>query len=305
MRNLLILALLALLFGQACKKDVKTEHGYRFVNHVNGSGAKPVAGEGVSMHIYVYVGDSMFVSTRKNNNGNPSEFTIPETKELPEKVPPVYDAVFLMSEGDSASIYAPIDSIERAQLPPNFKDEKEVRYELVMLKIIHKEEIQKKQEEARLEMEAEQNRMAEEQKNAPAVIERGKKEIVPMMAKTLADYKAGKLGDRLKKTASGLEYVVLEQGSGAPIKMGDRVPTHYYGMLKANGQHFDDSFERGVSVPFAVGQLVPGFNEGMQLLNRGGKAVIFIPAALGYGESGAGDRIPPNSDLVFYMEMGQ
>jgi len=305
MRNLLILALLALIFGQACKKDVKTEHGYRFINHTNKGGVKPAAGEGVSMHIYVFVGDSMFVSTRKNNNGNPSEFTIPESKELPEKVPPVYDAVLLMSEGDSATIYGQIDSLERSQLPESVKNEKEVRYELVMLKIVHKEEIQKKQDAARLEMEAEQTRMAEEQKNAPVVMERGKKEIVPLMAKTLANYKAGKLGDKLKKTDSGLEYVVLEQGTGAAIKMGDRIPTHYYGMLKANGQHFDDSFERGVSVPFAVGQLVPGFNEGMQLINRGGKAIIFIPAALGYGAEGAGDRIPPGSDLVFYLEMGQ
>lgn len=305
MRSLFLFALLALFVSQACKKEVKTEHGYRFLNHISKGGAKPTAGEGVSMHIYVYVGDSLFVSTRKNNNGQPSEFTIPDAKELPSKVPPVYDAVMLMGAGDSASIYAPLDSMELSTLPDKLKNEKEVRYDLVLLKIVTKEEIQKKQEAARAEMEAEQMRMAEEQKNAPATMERGKKEVVPLLQKTLAEYKAGSLGDRLKKTSSGLEYVVLEQGTGAAIKMGDHVPTHYYGMLKSDGKRFDDSFERGISAPFAVGQLVPGFNEGMQLLNRGGKAVLFIPAALGYGAEGAGDRIPPNSDLVFYIEMGQ
>lgn len=67
---------------------------------------------------------------------------------------------------------------------------------------------------------------------------------------------------------------------------------------------FDNSFERGEPAPFPVGQLIPGFNEGMQLLNRGGKAILFIPPALGYGEAGAGDVIPSNADLVFYIEMG-
>jgi FKBP-type peptidyl-prolyl cis-trans isomerase FkpA len=305
MRSLFIFALFALFIGQACKKEVKTEHGYRFFNHTNKGGAKPEAGQGVSMHIYVYVGDSLFISTRKNNQGNPSEFTIPESKELPAKVPPVYDAVLLMSEGDSASIYAPLDSMELSTLPESLRNNKEVRYDLVLMKIVSKEEIQKKQDDARAEMEAEQMRMQEEQKNAPATIERGKKEIEPLMQKTLAEYKASKLGDRLKKTPSGLEYVILEQGAGEAIKDGDRISTHYYGMLKSDGKLFDDSFSRGMSAPFAVGQLVPGFNEGMKLLNRGGKAILFIPTALGYGEAGAGDRIPPGSDLVFYIEMGQ
>jgi FKBP-type peptidyl-prolyl cis-trans isomerase len=51
--------------------------------------------------------------------------------------------------------------------------------------------------------------------------------------------------------------------------------------------------------------LIPGFNEGMKLLNRGGKALLFIPSDLGYGEQGAGADIPGNTDLVFYIEMGQ
>jgi FKBP-type peptidyl-prolyl cis-trans isomerase FkpA len=306
MRTLLIAALFALVAAQACqKKEITTEHGYRFINHTNKGGAKPQPGEGVSMQVYVWIADSLFVSTRKNNNGKPSEFNIPEAKELPEKVPPVYDAILLMSAGDSATIYAPIDSMDRQALPEKFKNEKDIRYELVLEKIVTKEEIKAKEAEAQKEMEAEQMRFAEEQKNAPATIARGKNEVAPLMQKTLSDYKAGKLGDRLKKTASGLEYVVLEQGTGAAINDGDRIPTHYYGMLKSNGERFDDSFERGVSVPFGVGQLVPGFNEGMKLLNRGGKAIIFIPSPLGYGEQGAGDRIPPNSDLVFYLEMGQ
>jgi FKBP-type peptidyl-prolyl cis-trans isomerase FkpA/FKBP-type peptidyl-prolyl cis-trans isomerase FklB len=68
---------------------------------------------------------------------------------------------------------------------------------------------------------------------------------------------------------------------------------------------FDNSYDRGGPAPFNVGSLIPGFNEGMKLLNRGGKALLFIPSKLGYGEQGAGGDIPPNADLVFYIEMGQ
>ena len=67
---------------------------------------------------------------------------------------------------------------------------------------------------------------------------------------------------------------------------------------------FDNSYDRGGPSPFTVGGLIPGFNEGMKLLNRGGKALLFIPSDLGYGEQGAGAEIPPNTDLVFYIEMG-
>jgi FKBP-type peptidyl-prolyl cis-trans isomerase FkpA len=67
---------------------------------------------------------------------------------------------------------------------------------------------------------------------------------------------------------------------------------------------FDNSYDRGGPAPFNVGGLIPGFNEGMKLLNRGGKALLIIPSKLGYGAQGAGGDIPPNTDLVFYIEMG-
>ena len=109
-----------------------------------------------------------------------------------------------------------------------------------------------------------------------------------------------KLGDKLKKSASGLEYIILEQGTGARVKDGQQLKTTYYGALNATGAMFDNSFDHGGAVYFQVGNMVQGFNEGMKLLNKGGKAILFIPSALGYGEKTAGP-IPANADLVFYI----
>jgi FKBP-type peptidyl-prolyl cis-trans isomerase FkpA len=302
MRKFLIPALGAFCLAlAACKKEVKTEHGYRFTNHTNKSGDKAKPGEVIKFDMVVFIGDSMMTSTYQQ--GQPLDFRLFEKEEVPARVPAVYDAALLMAEGDSATIFQPIDSAMLQFIPDALKKEKELRFEMKLVDIMSKEQVEAKMAEEQKKMEDEQKAMEEEMKNADATKTRGTKEVAPLVQKTLSDYKAGKLGGKLQKTASGLEYVILEKGSGDAVKMGDRVPTHYYGALKSDGKMFDNSFDRGMSAPFSVGQLVPGFNEGMQLLNRGGKAIIFIPSALGYGPQGAGDRIPPDSDLVFYIEL--
>lgn len=128
-------------------------------------------------------------------------------------------------------------------------------------------------------------------------------EIAAKIAADLDAYKANTLGDKLKSTASGLEYIIHEQGTGVAVKDGDQIPTHYYGVLKSTGAEFDNSFTGGGDPPtFRVGDLIAGFNEGMKLLNRGGKATLFIPWQLGYGANGYGS-IPAKADLVFYIEL--
>jgi FKBP-type peptidyl-prolyl cis-trans isomerase len=126
--------------------------------------------------------------------------------------------------------------------------------------------------------------------------------VAEIVKTTLAEYKSNTLGARLQKTPSNLEYVLLEMGGGAQINKGDRIPTNYYGVLKTTGEMFDNSYSRGGATPFTVGQMIPGFDEGLMLLKRGSKCIFFIPSVLGYGENAAGS-IPPNSDLVFYVHV--
>jgi FKBP-type peptidyl-prolyl cis-trans isomerase FkpA len=103
-------------------------------------------------------------------------------------------------------------------------------------------------------------------------------------------------------TASGLQYEMLSQGSGATPKATDKVTVHYKGTL-IDGTEFDSSYARGQPVTFPLGNVIPGWTEGLQLLKAGGKAKLYIPAGLAYGERGAGAKIGPNETLVFEVEL--
>jgi FKBP-type peptidyl-prolyl cis-trans isomerase len=106
------------------------------------------------------------------------------------------------------------------------------------------------------------------------------------------------------KTASGLEYIEVEAGTGAQAAAGKTVSVHYTGKFQ-DGKVFDSSVSRGDPITFrlGVGQVIKGWDEGIALMKVGGKAQLIIPSALGYGERGAGGVIPPNATLVFDVEL--
>lgn len=105
----------------------------------------------------------------------------------------------------------------------------------------------------------------------------------------------------VKTTASGLQYKVIQEGTGASPKEGDTVTVHYRGTL-LDGKEFDSSYSRNEPAMFMVGQMIPGFDEALQLMKEGGKYQLFIPPNLGYGEHSR-NPIPPNSLLVFDVEL--
>ena len=105
-------------------------------------------------------------------------------------------------------------------------------------------------------------------------------------------------------TASGLKYEILTEGTGKKPTSGDLVKVHYTGTL-TDGKKFDSSLDRGEPISFkvGVGQVIPGWDEGIMLLNEGSKAKFTIPSNLAYGERGAGQIIPPNATLIFEVEL--
>lgn len=103
-------------------------------------------------------------------------------------------------------------------------------------------------------------------------------------------------------TASGLQYMVLTQGSGRKPKASDTVRCHYEGTL-IDGTVFDSSYRRGEPADFGLRQVISGWTEGVQLMAEGSKFRFFIPYNLAYGERGAGSDIPPYAALIFDVEL--
>lgn len=105
-----------------------------------------------------------------------------------------------------------------------------------------------------------------------------------------------------EKTASGLRYIVEKAGEGPKPTASSQVTVHYTGML-LDGKKFDSSVDRGQPITFGLGQVIPGWTEGLQLMNKGAKYKLIIPPNLGYGDNGIPGVIPPKSWLVFDVEL--
>ena len=108
----------------------------------------------------------------------------------------------------------------------------------------------------------------------------------------------------LTKTASGLGYLDLVEGTGPQPKPGESVRVHYTGWLE-NGKKFDSSHDRREPLVFPIGkgQVIKGWDEGVGSMKVGGKRKLVIPANLGYGDQGAAGVIPPGATLIFEVEL--
>src|SRR4030042_2548837 len=106
----------------------------------------------------------------------------------------------------------------------------------------------------------------------------------------------------VKTLPSGLQYKVLTEGSGKIPKLEDRVTVNYKGTL-IDGTEFDSSYKRGQPATFQVKGIIKGWTEALQLMKEGSKWQFFISPDLAYGERGAGGQIPPNSTLIFEVEL--
>ena len=108
--------------------------------------------------------------------------------------------------------------------------------------------------------------------------------------------------DGIVTLPSGLQYQVLKEGNGKKPSATDRVVCHYEGTL-IDGTVFDSSYQRNQPATFGLNQVIPGWTEGVQLMQEGAKYRFFIPYKLAYGERGAGAQIPPFATLVFDVEL--
>lgn len=139
------------------------------------------------------------------------------------------------------------------------------------------------------------------QKIAAEAYARAKKEADENKQKATDFLAANAKKPGVTTTASGLQYEVITQGTGAKPTASDVVKVHYTGTFP-DGSVFDSSVQRGEPATFRADQVIPGWTEALQLMPVGSKYRIFLPPELGYGEQGAGP-IPANSALVFEVEL--
>ena len=281
-----VLVLIACQNQESTSGDL-TRRGYRLQTHVSTNGPKPVPGEYAYFQIVMRHGDSI-LNTSYGSDQIP-RIKIPTEEEYTKETPIILDALALMAEGDSATLYFPTDSLD--DIPPAFAHIKLIEYDLKFLEI-------KTDEEFQAEMQA----VLKEREEAMAAAQAKRPEIIEEATKALAAYKAGNLKN-LQKTESGLEYVIHDEGTGDMPQQGDMVSVHYYGAFM-DGKRFDDSYEMGEPYRFPLGQqrAIKGWDVGVALLKKGAVASFFIPPALGYGESGYMD-IPGNTPLYFRVQL--
>ena len=112
------------------------------------------------------------------------------------------------------------------------------------------------------------------------------------------------ISEGFEETDSGLRYQIIQKGEGVAAEKGKTVAVHYKGMFP-DGSEFDNSYKRGnpIEFPVGMGNVIAGWDEGIQLLKVGDKARFVIPSHLAYGSRGAGGVIPPNATLVFDVEL--
>jgi peptidyl-prolyl cis-trans isomerase A (cyclophilin A) len=114
-----------------------------------------------------------------------------------------------------------------------------------------------------------------------------------------------KTSPKAKQTASGLVYTIEKAGEGPKPQKGNQLSIHYRGTFRADGKQFDASYDRGQPMTFTFQEqrMIPGFEEGLAMLGKGGKATLIIPYFQAYGANGRPGAIPPYADLVFDIEV--
>jgi FKBP-type peptidyl-prolyl cis-trans isomerase len=291
MKNLRILIILLLaVFVAACSNSPhkgfkENDNGIYYRFHEKADGVKPEVGKLVSMTM-VYSDSKGEVLLDSRETGIPFVLEFIE----PEYPGDIYEAIGMMSVGDSASFIIDAEQFftttaQMPMIPETIEPGSHLTFDIKLLNVMTEDEYME-----------EQKVLAEEQMRENEV-RAGAEEGL------LQDYLAEN-NITIPALESGLIYVEKEKGTGAKAEAGKTVAVHYEGRL-LDGTVFDSSLERGepIEFPLGVGQVIPGWDEGISLMQVGGKAQLIIPSHLAYGERGAGNLIPAYSTLVFDVEL--
>ena len=293
----LMMAAFAMLLGtmSACNETnpypgyEKTQNGLYYQFYTQNTGNQPQVGDVMEVVLGCTVNDTTQVFPAGDNL-----MQLMESQFAGD----VFEGFAMMHKGDSASFIVNIDStfkylMGQPTLPAQYKSTDVMRFDIKLKDFYTEKEYAEKFAANVKEMNEE--RVAKMKEDFP--------EQTATAAKELADYLAKNKIEAVP-TASGLIYVVTEPGNGEKPQVGKPVTMHYTGKL-LDGTVFDSSVERDQPFTFAlgVGQVIPGWDEGVLLMSKGEKGVLYIPYYLAYGDRQAGEKIAPFSNLMFEVEL--
>ncbi|MCU0429674.1 MAG: FKBP-type peptidyl-prolyl cis-trans isomerase [Cytophagaceae bacterium] len=271
MKKVITLMLLLMVASAFAQKWLTSPSGVKYKVLKDSPGRTAQVGDIVTVHFqFRNFKDSLI---NGSTGKDPVEFKLQKTFRGS-----LEDGLQLMSAGDSMIFEVPSDSLGMPNRPAFIPAGSKVFFRIKMISV---------QTEA--EYQALLKKRAEEMK--------GKEDLELQKFIKANNYQARKL-------ASGMYIVSQSPGSGSNPKPGQNVEVHYTGKL-LNGQKFDSSLDRGTPFSFTLGQgqVIQGWDTGIAELLPGEKAILLIPSYMGYGERGAGASIPPNSILIFEVQL--
>jgi FKBP-type peptidyl-prolyl cis-trans isomerase FkpA len=244
----------------------------------DGKGRHPDIGDEVSFIQKVFQNDEQLGNPVNRNFAQVA--VLPHDSTLMRPINPSYAAMFKMGVGDSAVIVQPASGLD--SLPPGVDLNDVFTYQIKLLRVRSQEEVESDAEKLM-----------------------SRREDIDNQTQTfISDFTAGRLDKELEETANGVQYLLHKKGKGELPPLGQPVFISYMGYTM-DGKSFDDTFQLGetVNFPLGEGKMVPGFEEAIRVLPKGSHATIVIPSDLAYGSTGKGNFIPPDADLVFYIEV--
>lgn len=284
---ILITGMAIALLGCQKSKQSTTLHGYVFDQHIAKGGRQPKAGEHAYFHAITMVGDSVLENTHIYPFTPAMRIEVNPDRE----VAAIVEALEEMGIGDSITLHIPIDSLPFA--PATFQSFKEIKHILSLVDIKDEDGFKK-------DMDIRQaflNKLADSlgSRYLPT-----KERLVSVTR----DYNEKRLESSLKTTPEGLKYMIVKEGTGEVPKTGDMVEVNYVGGL-TNELEVDASFNKGQPYVYRLNtkQVIKGWDIAVSLFNEGTEAFIFIPASLAYGAAGSSPNIPPDSELIFYINL--
>jgi FKBP-type peptidyl-prolyl cis-trans isomerase len=281
---LTVAAMATIAFGAAScsgnKTFKKTKDGVEYLIVKDEKGENAKIGDIIEYNMLVKIGDSVMFDSRKMNDNKPVQMALQDNPSANKSMDPT-EVIKMMSAGDSAVIRVVLDSMARKIYTfAKENDKLEFQFSMVSIKSKEKFEAEMKQKSA-----------------AQAGID----------DKLITEYLA-KNNITAQKTASGLYYVISQAGTGANATAGQTVKVMYTGKL-LDGKVFDSNIDpqfqhpEPLEFPLGKGNVIPGWDEGIALLNKGAKATLFVPSPLAYGAQGNQGMIAPNSILIFDVEL--